>query len=158
VLAVGETPTLGNNIDDRDTWPAQLTGKLRQPVLNGATWSWGFDQMVRRAEELVPLVMPSVLLVIGVSTPSLTVAGFETLGLGYKPYFGSRTANWVLAGTPVPQFGRRVRDIGGPQLIFGYSQKPVIGGHERPLFLCDVKCHEGTGDCFPSASQERGLT
>src|SRR5262245_35475368 len=49
ILAVGETATLGVNIDDGETWPAQLAVMLQQPVLNGSAWSWGLDQIVLRA-------------------------------------------------------------------------------------------------------------
>ena len=63
ILAVGEAATLGVNIDDAETWPAQLAALLQEPVLNGATWNWGLDQIVLRAEELMPLLGPKTLLV-----------------------------------------------------------------------------------------------
>src|SRR5262245_26296976 len=54
ILAVGESQTLGINVDDSETWPARLSELLQETVLNGSAWSWGLDQIVLRTEELVP--------------------------------------------------------------------------------------------------------
>jgi hypothetical protein len=120
ILAVGETPTLGVNVDDSETWPAQLAALLQQPVLNGSTWSWGLDQIVLRAEELLPTLLPKTLLV-ALRPESVAETSYKTFGLGYKPYFNIVDGKLRLEGVPVPKMSARARDIGGPQSVLGYS-------------------------------------
>jgi hypothetical protein len=120
ILAVGETVTLGVNIDDGETWPAQLAALLQEPVLNGATWSWGLDQIVLRAKELMPLLRPKALLVT-LRPESVAETNYKTFGLGYKPYFDIVDEKLHLAGVPVPKMGEDSRDIGRPQSFLGYS-------------------------------------
>jgi hypothetical protein len=124
ILAVGETQTLGLNVDDSDTWPAQLALMLDESVLNGSTWDWGFDQIVLRAEELVPRLRPKTLLVA--LTPHSVLATDYKLfgpgnlfGPGYKPYFSVVDGKLKLAGVPVPLV--RAQDAGWPQSLLGYS-------------------------------------
>jgi hypothetical protein len=120
ILAVGETATLGVNIDDGETWPAQLAALLQEPVLNASTWSWGLDQIVLRAEELIPLLRPKTILVT-LRPESVAELNYETFGLGYKPYFNIVDGKLRLAGVPVPKMGEQSRDIGRPQYFLGYS-------------------------------------
>jgi hypothetical protein len=119
VLAVGEAHTLGINLDDAETWPAQLGSMRGDPVLNGSSWEWGFDQIVLRAEELIPRLRPKTLL-IGLRLNAIAATDYKLLGLGYKPYFDVVEGKLVLAGAPVPLV--RARDAGWPQSLLGYSQ------------------------------------
>jgi hypothetical protein len=119
-LAVGESLTLGINVDDSETWPARLGGLLQETVLNGSAWSWGLDQIVLRAEELVPVLRPTVLL-LATRPESVAETDFKTFGLGYKPYFDIVDGRLSLAGSPVPKMSASARDIGGPQSVLGYS-------------------------------------
>ena len=120
ILAVGETATLGFNIDDGETWPAQLAALLQEPVLNGATWNWGLDQIVLRAEELITLLHPKTLLVT-LRPESVAETNYETYFLGYKPYFNVVDGRLRLTGVPVPKMGEHARDIGRPQYVLGHS-------------------------------------
>jgi len=120
VLAIGESLTLGINVDDSETWPARLGGLLKEPVLNGSAWSWGLDQIVLRAEELVPVLRPTTLL-LATRPESVAETDFKTFGLGYKPYFDVIDGRLILAGSPVPKMGSRAGDIGVPQSVLGYS-------------------------------------
>jgi hypothetical protein len=120
VLAVGETATIGSDIDDSETWPARLSILLQEPVLNGSAWSWGLDQIVLRAEELVPILHPSALL-LATTPQSVAETNYKTYHLGYKPYFDVADGKLVLEGVPVPKRSARARDIGGPQSVLGYS-------------------------------------
>jgi hypothetical protein len=119
ILAVGETQTLGANVDDDDTWPAQLASMLGELVLNGSTWNWGFDQIVLRAEELVPRLRPKTLLV-ALRPYSAAATDYKLIGLGYKPYFDVVDGKLIQAGVPVPLV--RAQDAGWPQSLLGYSQ------------------------------------
>jgi hypothetical protein len=115
---VGETQTLGVNVDDSDTWPARLAFMLGESVLNGSAWNWGFDQIVLRAEELVPRLRPKTLL-IAFRPEAVAATDYKLFGLGYKPYFDVVASKLVPAGMPVPLVG--AQDAGWPQSLFGYS-------------------------------------
>lgn len=54
VLAVGDSFTFGDQVDDDATWPAALERKLGRPVKNGGVFGYSFVQAVLRAEELLP--------------------------------------------------------------------------------------------------------
>ena len=45
----------GDEVDDREAWPAQLQGLLGRRVVNGGVTGYGLDQMVLRAERFVAL-------------------------------------------------------------------------------------------------------
>jgi hypothetical protein len=120
VLIVGESLTLGINVDDSETWPARLGATLQQPILNGSTWSWGLDQIVLRAEELMPVLHLKALMV-ALTPQSVVETLYKTFGLGYKPYFDVIDGGLRLAGSPVPKMSARPRDVGWPQAVFGYS-------------------------------------
>lgn len=120
ILAVGESLTLGIDVDDSETWPARLGGLLQEAVLNGSAWNWGLDQIVLRAEELVPVLRPTALL-LATRPESAAETDFKTFGLGYKPYFDIVDGRLSLSGSPVPKMSARPRDIGGSQSILGYS-------------------------------------
>jgi hypothetical protein len=119
ILAVGEAHTLGINVDDAETWPAQLGSMRGDQVLNGSSWEWGFDQIVLRAEELVPRLRPKTLL-IGLRPNAVMATDYKLFGLGYKPYFDVVEGKLTLAGAPVRLVG--ARDAGWPQYLLGYSQ------------------------------------
>src|SRR5690606_25037038 len=54
VLAVGDSFTFGDQVDDDETWPAYLERILQRPVRNGGVFGYSLAQAVLRAEEEVP--------------------------------------------------------------------------------------------------------
>src|SRR5260370_1132446 len=64
VLATGDSYTQGDEVDNDHTWPAQLQGLLRRRTINAGVAAYGFDQIVLRTEQLVPVVRPG-LIVLG---------------------------------------------------------------------------------------------
>ena len=52
ILAVGDSFTFGDEVNDGQTWPAQLQLLTGRRVLNGGVSGYGFDQIVLRAEQL----------------------------------------------------------------------------------------------------------
>jgi hypothetical protein len=85
ILAVGDHFTDGGSeIKDGETWPAILERMTGQPVLNGGVAGYGSDQIVMRAEQLLPLVEP-VTLVVGLLSESIARAGLASFGAS-KPY------------------------------------------------------------------------
>jgi hypothetical protein len=101
-LAIGDSNTFGDEVADADTWPAQLERMLGVGVANAGVSSYGLDQMVLRAEELVPLLEPRVL-VVGLISDSLVRAGQAVRHGSPKPYFVvGPTGRLELRHSPVP--------------------------------------------------------
>ena len=102
ILATGDSMTAGSGVADDETWPARLEALLSKPVLNGAVGAYGVDQMVLRAEQLLPTVQPHTVL-IGISFQDILRNNFSVYGGGYKPYFDIEDGKAVLKGVPVPR-------------------------------------------------------
>lgn len=63
ILAVGDSFTEGWELEDDDSWPAYLELHSKIPVVNGGVGGYGTDQIVLRAEQLLPIVKPKILIV-----------------------------------------------------------------------------------------------
>ncbi len=63
ILAVGDSFTEGWDVDNDESWPAYLEDLLGTPVINGGVFGYGTDQIVLRAEQLLPIVKPKILIV-----------------------------------------------------------------------------------------------
>ena len=86
ILAVGGGFTHGGrDVDDDETWPAQLERLTGTPVLNGAVAGYATDQIVLRAEQLLPLLRPKVL-IVGFVGEEIARASLSSYGSS-KPYF-----------------------------------------------------------------------
>lgn len=86
ILAVGGSFTDGGtDVQDDETWPAQLEGLTGAPVLNAGVAGYATDQIVLRAEKLVPLVRPKTL-IVGFAAEEIARAGYASFGAP-KPYF-----------------------------------------------------------------------
>jgi hypothetical protein len=86
VLAVGDIFTEGGiDVADDETWPAQLERMTGEPVLNAGVVGYAADQIVLRAERLLPQVRPSTL-VVGLFEETIGRAGHSSFGVS-KPYF-----------------------------------------------------------------------
>ena len=60
ILAIGDSFTEGYLVGNDETWPANLQRVTGRPVLNAGVRSYGIDQIVLRAERIVPEVKPDV--------------------------------------------------------------------------------------------------
>jgi len=85
ILAVGDSFTFGENVDDRDTWPAVLEQLTGVRVINGGVPGFGIDQTVLRAEQLHPIFSPDRIVVsfipLDVQRGEMSISGHP------KPYF-----------------------------------------------------------------------
>jgi len=63
VVAVGDSFTFGDQVDDDETWPALLERELQRPVTNGGVFGYSFAQMILRAEDLIERFAPQTLIV-----------------------------------------------------------------------------------------------
>ena len=102
VLVTGASFTAGSEVEDEGTWPAQLETLIGEPVVNGGEGGFGADQIVLRAEELLPIVRPTVL-VVDLVSDNITTAGYSYAGYP-KPYFTIENNQLVLNNSPVPRY------------------------------------------------------
>jgi lysophospholipase L1-like esterase len=85
ILAVGDSYTEGWEVSDGETWPAHLERLTGRAVLNGGVGGYGTDQIILRAEQLLPIVRPKVL-IIGFLEFDIYRAAHSHFGAP-KPYF-----------------------------------------------------------------------
>lgn len=62
ILAVGDSFTEGW-VDNDESWPAYLERLINTPVVNAGVFGYATDQIVLRAEQLLPIVKPKILIV-----------------------------------------------------------------------------------------------
>lgn len=62
ILAVGDSFTFGDEVEDHDTWPAQLERLTQTPVVNGGVFGYGVDQTFLRMEVLADRFRPSTVI------------------------------------------------------------------------------------------------
>jgi len=121
VLAVGDSFTEGWEVNDGETWPAYLERQTGKPVLNAGVGGYGTDQTILRAEQLLPIVKPKVL-IVGFLELDILRAGHSHFG-SPKPYF--TLENGALRYHP-PALVTARRD-GGFFVAAGYAIRDVLG-------------------------------
>lgn len=102
VLAVGDSFTAGSEVLDWESWPAHLEKLGGIPVLNGGIGGYGTDQIIMRAERLLPLVKPKTL-IVGFLESDILRAGFSSYGRP-KPWYALRDGKLVLNSPSVAAF------------------------------------------------------
>jgi hypothetical protein len=86
VLAVGDVFTEGGvEVADGETWPAHLERMTGEPVVNAGVAGYAADQIVLRAEQLLPQARPSTL-VVALFEETIARTGQSFFGSS-KPYF-----------------------------------------------------------------------
>jgi hypothetical protein len=85
MLAAGDSFTEGWEVKDQESWPAVLEKLTSVPVINAGAGGYGADQTILRAEQMLPIVKPKILL-IGFHEIAITRAGHTAFGAP-KPYF-----------------------------------------------------------------------
>jgi hypothetical protein len=103
VLAIGDSFTFGDEVDDDETWPARLEGLLNERVLNGGVSAYGIDQAFLRAELLLEKYDPQVVILAFISADiDRTEFSYCSWGRGAKPYFTYANGSLTLCNVPVP--------------------------------------------------------
>jgi hypothetical protein len=120
ILLVGNSFGMGGEVDNNESWPAQLERMIGVQVINAAVSGYGLDQTVLRAEELAPKLKPRMILVQARLAFGISVNRMSLFGGAPKPYFMARHGQLVLANVPVPRAATS-RDIGWLRLILAYS-------------------------------------
>ena len=101
VLAVGDSFTFGDEVDDRSTWPSALERRLGQRVWNGGVFGYGLDQIALRAEQLTPVLTPTVLVVSMI--PDDVARCEDSYRFAHKPWFQLEGSGLALRNVPVPR-------------------------------------------------------
>ena len=119
IIAFGDSMTEGYAVGDDETWPADLERLTGRRVLNAGVRGYGLDQIVLRAERMVPELKPSTVVLAFIADDiSRTVLSVrDTKG---KPYFVPDGEGLALRNVPV-QGADRSPLMRTAQHILGYS-------------------------------------
>ena len=101
ILALGDSFTFGDEVDDHESWPAALERELGLPVLNGGVPAYGFEQTVLRAEELLA-TRAARGLVVSLIRDDVRRCQLSAFSGRRKPYFEFEEGRAVLR-LPVPR-------------------------------------------------------
>lgn len=129
ILAVGDSFTEGWEVEDEETWPAHLERKIGRPVLNAGVGGYGTDQIILRAEQLLPLVRPKIL-IVGFLDFDIHRTGHSHFG-SPKPYFTFENGA-LRHHPPVLMAPRRER---GFFVAAGYGLRDMLGHFASIDFL-----------------------
>jgi hypothetical protein len=119
VLAVGSSFTAGSEVDDEQSWPAQLEQLSGWNVNNAGSGNYVADQIIMRGEQLLPVIHPQVL-VVDLIPDSMIGASYSSYGW-LKPYFTIENGVLVQHNVPVPR--NQTRDPG----LDRFGIKPFLG-------------------------------
>ncbi len=121
ILFVGDSFGGGSGVADADAWPAMLERTIDTQVIDAAVGGYGLDQVVLRAETLLPLLNPRILIVQTRLEYGNSVGRMSVAGGAPKPYFTIASGELVLHNSPVPEFASSTRDIGWIRSVLGHS-------------------------------------
>jgi len=122
IMAAGDSFTEGwDEVRDDGTWPAHLEKLVGEPVVNTAIGGFGSDQVLIRAEQMLPIVKPKTL-IIGLNEIDIFRAGHAPFGAP-KPYFSLKDG--ALEFHPPEPLERR--DDAHVLNAIGYSLRNALG-------------------------------
>jgi hypothetical protein len=117
---VGYSFTYGEEVDDNQSWPADLETLNGMPVINAAAGAWGTDQIVLRAEAMIDVAHPKIL-ILGFMWHDIGRAEYHINFGSQKPYFTVEAGELALHNVPVPRFAGMIRELGWVRSVLGYS-------------------------------------
>lgn len=100
IIAFGDSMTEGYGVGDDETWPAQLERLTGRPVLNAAVRGYGLDQMVLRAERMIPELAPSTVILAFIAD-DISRTALAVRDARGKPWFVPEGAGLALRNVPV---------------------------------------------------------
>ncbi len=118
ILVMGDSYAMGEQVGDNETVPAHLEAMLDRPVLNGGVFGYGLDQIVLRAEKLVPTLAPGLLIVTFIADDVRRTQMRVLWGVP-KPYFEIERGELRLRNVPVPE--KASPYVGPVRSVLGYS-------------------------------------
>jgi hypothetical protein len=111
ILALGDSYTEGFAVADNETWPAHLERHTGRRVLAGGVRDYGLDQMVLKAERLVPALKPGFVVLAFIAS-DIDRTGLAARNRRYKPYFVAGGDGLELRNVPVPTM-----QVPGPETL-----------------------------------------
>jgi hypothetical protein len=120
ILVVGDSFAHGDEVNDGETWPAQLQAMMGRRVVNAGVSAYGIDQIVLRAEGVAADVRPAALVVSFIADDIRRSEMKRTWG-AEKPYFELVEGTPVLRNVPVPPSPRPADTLSIWQRLFGRS-------------------------------------
>jgi hypothetical protein len=101
VLATGSSFTLGDEVNDDESWPTYLQNSIGRKVLNGGVSGYSLDQTVLRTERLAPRVKPAVI-VASFTPDDVRRTELKVAWSRAKPHFAVVAGQLELRDVPVP--------------------------------------------------------
>lgn len=101
IVAVGDSYTFGDQVSDRDTWPAALERLSGRRTLNGGVFGYGIDQSYLRARRLIEAYRPGIV-ILGLIPDDIDRCELSERTSAAKPFFALANGDLVLRNTPVP--------------------------------------------------------
>jgi hypothetical protein len=120
ILVLGDSYAHGDEVTDRETWATRLQSLTGRVVVNAAMSGYGIDQMVLRAEVLVPEIKPSAIVLSFIADDVRRTAMKRVWG-AEKPYFEWVDGKLALRNTPVPPPPNPADTLSIWQRLFGRS-------------------------------------
>lgn len=105
IIAFGDSMTEGYGVGNDETWPAHLERLTGRPVLNAGVRGYGLDQMVLRAERLVPELKPATI-VLAFIADDISRTALSVRDARGKPYFVPEGPGLALSNVPAQAAGR----------------------------------------------------
>jgi hypothetical protein len=121
VLAVGDSFTEGWEVEGHESWPAVLEDMTGVPVVNAGIGAYATDQIILRAEQLLPIVRPKIL-IIGFLQDDIFRTAYSIHGAP-KPFF--TTENGELRYHPPGPL--ESREPGSLMASVGYTLRDGLG-------------------------------
>jgi hypothetical protein len=120
ILVSGSSFAFGEEVDDNESWPADLETMTGIPVINAAAGAWSTDQVVMRTEDMIEIARPKTI-ILGLVWHDAWGAEYEINFGARKPYYTAEAGNLVLHNVPVPRFAGSTQELGWVRSVLGYS-------------------------------------
>jgi len=126
ILAVGDSFTEGfEEVVDSGTWPAHLEKMLGVPVINGGVAGYAVDQIALRAEQLLPVIQPNVV-IFGMTDADFYRTALSDSGAP-KPWYTIENDRLVYHPPGPPVLEPKIHPVGSAiRGVLGYS---ALGDH-----------------------------
>jgi lysophospholipase L1-like esterase len=119
IVAFGDSVTEGYAVGNDETWPANLERQTGRRVLNAGVRGYGLDQIVLRAERMIPKLKPPTVVLAFIADDILRTALMVREAKG-KPYFVPEGEGLALRNVPVKTVGRAPLMVAARKVL-GYS-------------------------------------
>jgi hypothetical protein len=153
IMAVGSSFTAGSEVPDGDTWSAHLERLVGLPVNNAGVGNYSADQIIMRAEQLMPVLRPKLILV-DLLADNILGAGYSSYAFP-KPYFLVEKGELVAHNQPVPLPSEPVHD---PFAIKAFLAHSIIIDRFMTAFFSDQWFSSNRGGFTRTNSDEVEVT